>query len=291
MKKFSYMLLGLLGLLTTVTACTETKDENPTMQKPTKFEVNTPAFVNQTYELTEGGVMELTCSQPDYGCAVVCNYTAEISMTPDFAEYKTINPVMPTQAKLQIPDSEIAIAMCELNGIKGADDWNPANDLETVFLRIKASISGMPQYDITSDPIEIKQVKYYLAVKSPAYIYIIGNYKGDWIGPDDSNAEALAEWRLWESEDAIGSNVFSGTFELPAAPMFRFYTALTGWDKDSYGSQEDDNPIDYDIVNGRFEGALVKGKGSFNFPNFAGGTATIVVDMNNMTVTFIEGGL
>lgn len=290
MKKISYMLLGLLGIMATVSSCTETKDENPTLQKPTKFEVNTPAFVNQTYELSEGGVMEITCSQPDYGCAVIVNYTAQVSMTPDFADFREIAPVEPTKAAMQIPDADIAIAMCALNGIKGADDWNPDDDVQTVYLRVKASISGVEGYDITSEPIEIKSVKYYLAVKSPAYIYLVGSPEG-WKGPSDDQLEHYIPWRLYESQDAIGSNVFYGTFELPEAPVFRFYTALTGWDKDSYGSQEGDNPIDYEFVNGRFEGTLVKGKGSFQFPKFTGGTATIVVDMNNMTVTIIEGGL
>lgn len=290
MKKFSYMLLGLLGLMTAVSSCTETKDENPTLQKPTTFEVNTPAFVNQTYELTEGGVMNITCSQPDYGCAVIVNYTPQLSLTPDFADYRDLTAVEPTQAKISIPDADIAIAMCELNGIKSSDDWVEENSLQTAYLRVKASISGLPEYDICSDPIEIKQVKYYLAVKSPGYIYLVGSPEG-WKGPSDDQAEHYSNWRLYESEDAIGSNVYSGTFEFPAAPIFRFYTALTGWDKDSYGSQADDNPIDYVLTDGKFEGTLVKGKGSFQFPAYEGGITTVVVDMNNMTVTVIAGGL
>lgn len=289
MKKFSYMLLGLLGMFA-VSSCTETKDENPTLQKPTKFELNTPAFVNQTYELTEGGVMELTCSQPDYGCAVITTYTAEVSLTPDFAESYDIVPAMPTQAKLQIPDSELAIAMCELDGIKSSDDYNPDDNVRTAYLRVKASVANNPEYNITSNAITLKNVKYYLAVKSPNYIYLVGSPEG-WKGPSDDQAEHYANWRLFESVDAIGSNVFSGTFELPEAPVFRFYTALTGWDKDSYGSQVDDNPVDCVLTNGTYEGAIVKGKGSFSFPAYTGGTATIVVDMNHMTVTVIEGGL
>jgi len=290
MKKFSYMLLGILGMMTMLSSCTETKDENPTLQKPTKFELNTPAFVNQTYELSEGGVMELTVSQPNYGCAVVATYTAEISLLPDFSVVEAVTPAMPTQAKLQIPDEEIAIAMCKLDGVTGKDNYNPDDNIRTVYLRVKASVAGLPEYDIASDPIKIERVQYYLAVKSPGYIYLVGSPEG-WKGPSDDQAEHYANWRLFESQDAIGSNVYKGTFELPAAPLFRFYTALTGWDKDSYGSQEEDNPIEYKLTDGQFEGALVKGKGSFSFPDYTGGTATIVVDMNNMTVTVIEGEL
>ena len=71
--------------------------------------------------------------------------------------------------------------------------------------------------------------------------------------------------------------------------MFRFYTALTGWDEDSWGSQVDDNPIDQTITDGSWTGTLVKGKGAFNFPGFAGGQMTVIVDMVNNKVTVIEG--
>ena len=70
--------------------------------------------------------------------------------------------------------------------------------------------------------------------------------------------------------------------------MFRFYTALTGWDADSYGSQADDNPIDCALDGGVYNGPIVKGKGSFNFPNWEGGKMKITVDLakeNNYKVT------
>jgi hypothetical protein len=62
--------------------------------------------------------------------------------------------------------------------------------------------------------------------------------------------------------------------------MFRFYTALTGWDTDSWGSQADDNPIEFEFTNGEFNYTLVKGKGSFSFPSWGGGKMAFNVDMN-----------
>ena len=79
---------------------------------------------------------------------------------------------------------------------------------------------------------------------------------------------------------------------MPAAPMFRFYTALTGWGgSDSYGSQVDDNPVDVTLVDGQRTSDLVNGKGSFNFPDFPGGEMTITVDLNTMKVTFQTGAV
>jgi hypothetical protein len=123
------------------------------------------------------------------------------------------------------------------------------------------------------------------AVATPRYIYLVGSPEG-WAGPTEDQAEHYANWRL---VDKTESGVYTGTFDMPAAPMFRFYTALTGWDADSYGSQEDDNPIDYSITDGSFNGSLVKGKGSFNFPDWPGGQLTISVDMNNSTVSIKAG--
>ena len=126
----------------------------------------------------------------------------------------------------------------------------------------------------------------------PGFIYLVGAPEG-WAGPTESNAAHYADWRLFEPESAIGSKVYSGVFDIPAgSAMFRFYTALTGWDADSYGSQEEDNPLDFEMVDGSLATTLVKGKGAFNFPNWEGGKMTITVDMSdekNMTVTMQAG--
>ena len=72
-----------------------------------------------------------------------------------------------------------------------------------------------------------------------------------------------------------------------------FYTALTGWDKDSYGIQEKDAPKDISMTNGIYDGAIVKGKGSYQLPGWAGGKVKITVNMSNdskMTVKFEKVG-
>lgn len=73
--------------------------------------------------------------------------------------------------------------------------------------------------------------------------------------------------------------------------MFRFYTALTGWDDDSYGSQADDNPLDITLTDGIYEGSVMKGKGSFNIPDWEGGKMKITVNLNNNTIVMEAGGI
>ena len=59
--------------------------------------------------------------------------------------------------------------------------------------------------------------------------------------------------------------------------MFRFYTTLNGWNEDSYGSQYDDSPIDYNWDVDVITLPLVRGKGLYSFPDFPGGKVRIKV--------------
>ncbi len=118
-----------------------------------------------------------------------------------------------------------------------------------------------------------------------ACMYIIGDCSG-WAEPSESNAEALANWKIYD----IGEN---GIYYTPKSvymskAQFRFYTALTGWDGgDSLGYQEADNATSFDLTNGEFTSAYVyPGKGSWEFPNDGGNWWYLEVDTNTGTVTF-----
>ena len=117
------------------------------------------------------------------------------------------------------------------------------------------------------------------------YIYLVGQPEG-WSGPTEANAEHYADWRLF---DWKGDGVYSNTFDIPAGKaMFRFYTALGSWDENSLGAQEEDSPVDGEFTDNVFGGSYVSGKGSWNFPNWAGGNMTLTVDTNKQTVTFVN---
>lgn len=267
------------------------QDRDPVYQNPTSFVLNTPEMADQYINLTEGQFIELSCSQPDYGYSAVANYSAQMSLTEDFAEYRDLEAKTPTSARIQLSQSAIATAMCELNGFSTEDNYEDLGP-QKVYFRAVCQLSGIEGSLITSNTVAYNHLKGYFAIPTPGYIYLVGAPEG-WVGPTESAATHYADWRLTEPANAIGSKVYSGVFNIPAgSAMFRFYTALTGWDADSYGSQADDNPVDYEFVDGSFAGQIVKGKGSFNFPDWAGGDMTITVDMSdpdNMTVTILEG--
>lgn len=271
-------------------------DRDPVLQTPTTFVLNAPAMQDQYIELQAGNTLELVASQPDYGYSAVADYMAEMSLTEDFAQSLEIKPADTHQTRMVLKQNDIALGICELAGVtdeatlneKFPDGMKPMK----VYFRAKCSLDGVTGSEITSNVVAYHQLLGYFAVPQPGYIYLVGSPEG-WAGPTESNAAHYADWRLFEPKDAIGSGVYSATFDIPANPIFRFYTALTGWDADSYGSQVNDDPIQFpDFSSGSFTNPMVKGKGSFAFPNWPGGEMTITVDMSdmkNITLTCTAG--
>lgn len=276
--------MALVAVMLGFTSCND--DTDPVFQSPTKFVLNTPALASQYYELTPEGSIVLTCTQPDYGFTASTTYGVQVSLS-EGGEIYEITPEVPTEASIRIKASDLAMGICRLRGIEKKEDWveEPARP---VYIRATAQIGPHGNSYIESNWIKLDQVKEYFAVPEPGFIYLVGSPEG-WSGPTEDKKDHYADWRLFEKADTIGSKVYYAVFDMPAGPSFRFYTALTGWDADSYGSQTDDAPIDYTLTDGSWEGKLVKGKGSFSFPGFAGGEMTLIVDMKNNKVTVAEG--
>lgn len=289
MKKSIISLALGLAAVVGFTSCEE--DRDPVYQAPTKFVLNTPAMENTDVVLDPKGVIEFACSQPDYGYAAVTTYSMQMSLTEDFASAYDLTVTPATKALFTVKQSEVATGLCVLRGADSEETY-PGDYDGVVYFRATASLDGVEGSAINSNVVKLNKVKGYFAIPVPGYIYLVGSPEG-WAGPTENNAEHYAPWRLFEPKNGIGSKVYSAVFDLPAAPMFRFYTALTGWDADSYGSQADDNPIDYpEYTGGTSSFGMVKGKGAYNFPNLPAGTYTITVDMsdaNNMSMTITAG--
>ena len=283
MKKISILFACLVAVLS-LNSCTD--DPAAVYNAPSEFVLNTPALAAQYYELTEDGTLDLTWSQPNYGYAAAAMYKVQVSLVEEFADSTSME--LSKEYSLcyaQVSGKEVAEAICKLRGIANEDDYTD-EPARAVYLRVRGYIKGIEGSDILSNVIKLNQVKEYCAIQSPGYIYLIGSV-GGWTGPDAGNAAALAEWRLFEAADAIGSKVYSATFNMPAGSLtFRFYTELTGWDGGaSVGTQVEDSPITVDISSGVYGGALVApGKGSIQIDNWDGSPMKITVDMNVKSV-------
>ncbi|MDE6287240.1 MAG: SusE domain-containing protein [Muribaculaceae bacterium] len=292
MNKLSILMAAAL-VAVGVSSCSE--DREPVYKAPTTFVLNEPAMSDQYIDLQDGNSLQLVCSQPDYGYSAVTQYSAQMSLTEDFAVAYDLDNMAPTTAVMAVKQADVAVGLMELHNIADQESFDAiygTNPYEKVYFRAVAQLKGVENSKIVSNVVAYNHVKPYFAIKLPGFIYLVGAPEG-WAGPTESNAAHYADWRLFEPANAIGSKVYSGVFDIPAgSAMFRFYTALTGWDADSYGSQVDDNPIDFEIVDGSFSTAIVKGKGAFNFPDWEGGLMTVTVDMsdeNNMLLTIQAG--
>ncbi len=288
MKKIA-LFLAAAAVFGGLSSCS--RDESPVLQKPTEFKLNTPPFAAEYYQLTEGNSMIVTCSQPNYGIGVQTTYSMDISIDENFGNSLPIKVADPFSATMVMSDMDVNQAILDLLGISDADTWAPYenNHVHDIFFRATAQLAGIEGTSITSNIVKVSDVDFFFTIKEPGFIYLVGAPEG-WVGPTENQAAHYADWRLFEADNNIGSEIYIGTFDVAAgSAMFRFYTALTGWDEDSYGSQAEDNPLEFQIADGVFDGTIVKGKGAYSFPDWQGGLMTIIVNLKNGTI-HIEAG-
>lgn len=284
MKKIS-ILTAMAAVVLGLSSCSN--DAEPVFQKPTEFKLNTPPMAEQYYELTPGGSMTFTVSQPDYGFTASTTYGIQIALSEGGDTYD-VAPLTPTSAQIRVNAAEVATGITELYGATYGEKWD--GHALPLFVRATAQLGSHGESFIASNWIQLKQVKGYYAKREPGFIYLVGTPSG-WTGPEAANETFYADYRLYEKEDAIGSKVYWGMFQMDAAPIFRFYSALTGWDGGaSMGYMVDDAATDFTFGDGTsITETVISGKGSYSFPDFPGGEMTIIVDLNAEKVTFLEG--
>lgn len=282
MKKLIFLLSLVAFFVTAATSCKE--DTEPRLQEPTEFVLNTPPMALNTYLLSSTSGIDFTLSQPDYGLGVVPVYTIEISSTADFATSAVVEGSY-TTAAFTVPGEALALAICQLWGYDSPETFDAA--ARPVFVRAVSDIANVSYARIVSNVIELRSVRPYFAVKLPAKIYLIGQPQG-W----DINS---GEMVLSEPENGIGSDIYTGVFDISAddaASGFRFYTSLGSWGDNgslpSIGAAADDGDnqsITLDDASS-YSGPCVTGKGNWNLTNWPGGAMKITVDLKSMRVVF-----
>ena len=266
----------------TATSCKE--DTEPRLEKPTEFVLNTPPMAENTYVLSSTSGIEFTLSQPNYGLGVVPFYSIEIAKDEAFNESVAVEGQY-TSAEFTVPGESMALAICSLWGYDSRESFDGA--ARPVYVRAVSDINNVDYARIESNVIELKSVKPYFAVKLPAKMYLIGQPQG-W---DINNGSMV----LSEPDNGIGSDIYTGTFEISAddaASGFRFYTELGSWGDNgvlpSVGAAADDGDNQSVSVDdsGTYAGKCVAGKGNWNITNWPGGTMKITVDLKSMQVVF-----
>lgn len=280
-------LMMLVGLAST--SCK--RDTQPRLEKPTEFVLNTPPFATSTLILDEEGTFQLTVSQANYGPAVVASYAVEAAIEDPEANENVPTMMLTTtsnNAVLDMPASELALAMCTLMGADSEENaamYDPA--VRPVWVRVVSTVSEQEYSRIASNWVKLEQVKPYFAVPVPGKLWLIG----DCTGWDINNP--TPEYVLTEADDAIGSKIYSGTFPIAtdkAAGGFRFFLELGNWDNIAVqiGSAEPnfwEEHISLD-ASGAYSGPCFYGQGNWDLDNHPGGNLKMTVDLNTMKVYF-----
>ena len=180
MKKISILAFLFAGMLS-FSSCESDIDSNPILQDPTEFVLNTPAYVNTTYDLANSTSLELTCSQPNFGYTAPTIYNVEVSLSEDFGKSVLLDTKYST-AKMNVDASELAVAMT--NMLVEAGMGESAFPVTTgMYLRLKAELNSatLTVSSITSNVIHLPNVKVEFAlppVLLPETIYVVGNHNG-----------------------------------------------------------------------------------------------------------------
>lgn len=270
---FGMMALAVAGL----TSCEA--DDDPKIQTPTEFVLNTPPFADQLYELQSGHVIEFTCSQPNYGLTLAPSYSIEVSLYDDFGaslpqpeegdEEATpysvsILPLNPNSATIQIEDAALCEAILAMRGI--TDEASYTQAVSTVYVRAHAAINGQAVTSIanTNGNVVLKQVQDYsvFADAKIQMLYTPGNANG-W---NQGASMKLAGYGDKEGKDYI---------------KYRGLAYLNGEFK--FTNQPDWNGINYGFAS---EGNLSTDGGAGNLPLPAEGAGLYWIDVNVKDLTY-----
>ena len=208
MRKLYISAALLLGALA-FSAC-EDQDTTPVLQEPTTFKLNTPAYVNGTYDLAHSTTIELTCSQPDYGFTAATSYAVEVSLTGNFdGKESTVLGTTYSTARMNVDVNEFASALTAL--AMAGDDTLTEEDFPLtteVHVRLIASLTASGKGEIASNAVILPNVLLHFAlpaVNLPEKLYLVGQCNGwDWANAYDfvpaydnaTNTEKKTYWRL-----------------------------------------------------------------------------------------------
>lgn len=169
-KSIAFSLLAIAAI-PMMTACSEDRDSNPTLEMASDFHLNTPAIAKggSTYDLAKGATLNLTCNQPDFGYTAPIIYEVQVAIDPNFKQtteaggdvaFSTLKSTY-TSANMNVDGTELNNAVVKLyqNAHDGAD---PTGIEMPVYVRLRAHVDFTDNTYINSNVITLPhtQVSY-----------------------------------------------------------------------------------------------------------------------------------
>lgn len=293
MKKISLFALVALTLAN-FTACKDDKEPVLDTSKEYEFVLNTPPMANQFIDLSTGGTMNFTVSQPNYGLTLAANYGIEISLTEDFTAISD-DPVIDSEGishtipgsyivtlegqnygVLTVKMENLAIGINELNGVFDPEMF--VEDYEgPLYVRATASVGDGYSASLTatkSNVVKLAQVKgYYVAPAEDALVLCVPGGGNGW----NNSKEAPNLVSDDDGKTYKGFAYISGGFKITDGD----------WDAPNWGAGDaGENSVEgllYDEASNTYTGPLFTNGGNLNDTGEGcpAGMYFIVVDVTN----------
>ena len=218
-------------------ACNKDLDNNPTLQTPETFVLNTPAYAAQTIDLKVAEGLNFTWSQPKYGFPASAEYGMQFSATnkwtksvdvdADNGNYAAVGSPTYT-ASVSIPTAELATAVQKL----ARYEENKVPSSQELYARVYSLLNGDTIY---SNPVKLSVAPYYVELSdAPVETwYLVGGSFGDgsW---GNSQVVPLLPMEGQEYDKKTGKGIISWTGYLSTSG-FKLKKNPENWDAGQVG--------------------------------------------------------
>jgi hypothetical protein len=224
MKNIFKSTMLLMGTVALLAACETDRDSNPTIQQPTTFVLNTPAYANAGIDLEHSQTLRFTCSQPDYGYTAAVTYNMQVSLTDSYTLSSDDADEDQTPDYVQLDESYTsctidADATLFSKAVMQLGQWADGSVPSTVsvYARLTAAVGD---YAISSNSVTLNVIPYYIELKDalPQLWYITGNGGvGNW--DNSANKEgyntiplSLVKGATYDAKTGEGDFTYTGYF-------------------------------------------------------------------------------
>lgn len=222
-------------------ACEKDLDNNPTLQTPKTFTLNTPAYTAQTVDLKVANGLNFSWSQPDYGFPVSAEYGMQFSTTNKWT--KSVDQVVDmdsergdyapvgsptTTCSTSVSAADLATAVEKMERYE--EGKVPAS--QELYARVYSLVKGDTIY---SNPVKVNVAPYYVELSdAPVETwYLVGGSFGDgsW---GNSQVVPLLPMEGQEYDKKTGKGVISWTGYLSTAG-FKLKKNPSSWNDGQVG--------------------------------------------------------
>lgn len=187
MKKILKSALLLVMGLGLFTACSDDNDSNPVVKEPTTFVLNTPVMTNALVDLANSEVVQLTCSQPDYGFPVRTSYKVEVALSEDMANAVPFGETF-YNAKINLDAATLASMLTTMELDKGKGEADFPMQIPVYFRVTACMVDGLNNpvdgMAISSNVVKLNKVRLLYSlppVTTPEELFLVGSFCGwDW---------------------------------------------------------------------------------------------------------------